>query len=203
VKVVQISYVGMLKKIKSSDEVKGVGGSITKITKTRHGHLRMVLSRETEVTDPNLTTTIYNMIGNNASCTRLSDTSLIEIRDADEESTDDKIIIAIEEHTKSKESIKITDKRKLDRGTQVVTASVPTSVVNNLLKPRLRIGFASCKTRLKTEVKKCFWCQGYGHTRQACTNEERSNFCWKCSKEDHKSEVQRRGQMAVMQRRSI
>lgn len=186
VKADQMSYVDMLKRIKTNDEVKGASETITKITKTRDGHLRMVLSRGTEDSET-LTRAISNAIGNNASCTRLSDTSLIEIRDADEEATDDEIIRAIEEQTKTKGIIKITNKRKIDRGTQIVTALVPTSIVNNLLKDRLRIGFVSCRTRLKTEVKKCFRCQGYGHTRQACTNEERSNLCWKCGEKDHKS----------------
>lgn len=186
VKADQLSYVDMLKRIKTNDEVKGASEAITKITKTRDGHLRMVLSRETEDSET-LTRAISNAIGNNASCTRLSDTALIEIRDADEEATDDEIIRAIEEQTKTKGIIKITNKRKIDRGTQIVTALVPTSIVNNLLKDRLRIGFVSCRTRLKTEVKKCFRCQGYGHTRQACTNEERSNLCWKCGEKDHKS----------------
>jgi len=182
----QMLYAEMLKKIKSSDHMKEIDESISKFTKTKDGSLRMVLSRGTLETE-HLKSAITSTIGNKVNCTRLSDTSTIEIRDADEEATDDEIIKAIEKHTKSKGNIKIVNKRKMERGTQIITASIPTSIANTIINTQLRIGFVNCRTKLKIEVKKCYRCQGYGHTRKDCKNEERSNFCWKCGQDGHKN----------------
>ncbi|KAL5239004.1 hypothetical protein ACI65C_006414 [Semiaphis heraclei] len=186
VKADNMSYADMLKKIKTSGEMKEVGETINGITKTKDGHLRIVLSRETKEIE-NLKTAIKNTIGNEASCTRLSDTAEIEIRDADEEATNEEILEAIEAYTKNKGSAKIINQWKTNRGTQIITASVPTSAINTMLNTRMRIGFVNCRVKRKLEVKKCFRCQGYGHTRVDCTNEERSDHCWKCGVVGHKS----------------
>lgn len=186
VKAGNMPYSEMLKKIKTSDEMKTAGSSINAVTKTKDGLLRMVLNRGTDDID-HLTSAITNSIGSDASCTRLSDTSVIEIRDADEEATDEEIVQAIQTHAKLKGSIKIIKKRKIDRGTQIITVSVPTSVAITLVSSRLRIGYVNCRVRRRIEVKKCFRCQGFGHTRHDCTYEERNNLCWQCGGEGHKS----------------
>lgn len=185
VKAGNMPYAEMLRKVKTSEEVKATSSSINAVTKTRDGHLRIVLNRgSTDIR--NLTTAIASTIGNDATCTRLSDTSVVEIRDADEETTDEEIVLAIQTLTRTKGSVKVLNKRKVDRGTQIITASVPTSAVTSLTSTRLRIGYVNCRVRRKPEANKCFRCQGFGHTRQDCTNEERSNFCWKCGKDGHK-----------------
>lgn len=80
-----------------------------------------MLSRETKEIE-NLKTAIKNTIGNEASC-----------RDADEEATNEETLKSIEVYTKSKGSTKIINKRKIDRGTQIITASVPMSAINTML----------------------------------------------------------------------
>ncbi|KAL4097641.1 hypothetical protein QTP88_022384 [Uroleucon formosanum] len=185
VKTDNMSYADMLKRFKSSGEMQRVGEALNAITKTKDGHLRIVLSRGTNETE-NLQTAIKNIIGNEVSCTRLSDTSIIEIRDADEEATDDEILEAMQMRAGNNASIRIISKRKLDRGTQIITASIPTSKINMILSTRLRIGFVNCRVRRKIEAKKCFRCQGFGHTSADCINEERRNHCWQCGEVGHK-----------------
>lgn len=48
IKAGNMSYADMLKRIKTSSEIKEVGETINGITKTKDGHLRIVLSRETK-----------------------------------------------------------------------------------------------------------------------------------------------------------
>lgn len=181
-----ITYSEMLKKIKGGREMKKVGSNISAVTKTRDGHLRLVLNRGTEDID-NLAKTICSAIGDEASCVTLSDTSTVEIRDADEEASDDEIIRAISSVARTEAPVKIVNKRKDNRGTQIVTATVPTAVANTLVASKLRIGYVNCRVRLKYMVKKCYQCQGFGHTRLECTQEDRSNLCWTCGNEGHKS----------------
>ncbi|KAL4104244.1 hypothetical protein QTP88_019553 [Uroleucon formosanum] len=133
VKTDNMSSADMLKRFKSSGEMQRVGEAINAITKTKDGHLRILLSRGTNETE-NLQIAIKNTIGNEVSCTRLSDTSIIEIRDADEEATDDEILEAMHIRAGNNASIRIISKRKLDRGTQIITASILTM----LPMPRIR-----------------------------------------------------------------
>jgi hypothetical protein len=176
----------MLKKIRTSRDMEGVGGTIHSITKTRDGHLRLVLNRDS-VKFKNLQTAIKTTIGNEVSCTRLTDMATVEIRDADEEATNEEIIQALEAHTKGQGTARVVSKRRTNGGTLVITVTIPTTAMNSLLKTRLRIGFVNCRVKRMVDVQKCFRCQGFGHTRQTCTNDEQSDHCWKCGEEGHKS----------------
>lgn len=186
VKADNISYADMLKKIRTSRDMEGVGGTIHSITKTKDGNLRLVLNREAAEIE-NLQIAIKAAIGNEASCTRLTDRATVEIRDADEEATNEEILQALEAHTKGQGTARIISKRRINRGTQIISASVPMAAMSTLLKTRLRIGFVNCRVKRMIDVLKCFRCQGFGHTRRTCTNDERSDLCWKCGEEGHKS----------------
>lgn len=59
IKVDNMSYADMLKRIKTSIEMKKVGENINGITKTKDGYLTLVLSRETKEIE-NLKTAIKN-----------------------------------------------------------------------------------------------------------------------------------------------
>lgn len=186
VKADNMSYADMLKKIRTSRDMEGVGGTIHSITKTKDGNLRIVLNREAAEIE-NLLIAIKTTIGNEASCTRLTDRATVEIRDADEEATDEEILQALEAHTKGQGTARIISKRRINRGTKIISASVPMAAMSTLLKTRLRIGFVNCRVKRMIDVQKCFRCQGFGHTRRTCTNDERSDLCWKCGEEGHKS----------------
>jgi len=186
VKADNMTYADMLKKIRASRDMEGVSGNIHCITKTRDGHLRLVLNRDS-AEPKNLQTAIKTAIGHEANCNRLTDMATVEIRDADEEATNEEITQALETHTKGHGTAKIVSKRRTNRGTQVITASIPTTAINTLLKTRLRIGFVNCRVKRMVDIQKCFRCQGFGHTRRNCTNDERSDHCWNCGKEGHKS----------------
>jgi len=175
VKAHNMSYADMLKKIRTSTDMEGVGGTIHSITKTKDGNLRIIMNREAAA------------IGNEASCTRLTDSAAVEIRDADEEATNEEILQALEAHTKGQGTAKIISKRKINRGTQIISASVPMAAMSTLLKTRLSIGYVNCRVKRMIDVQKCLRSQGFGHTRRTCTNDERSDLCWKCGEEGQKS----------------
>lgn len=52
--------------------------------------------------------------------------------------------------------IQILKQRRVKRGTQIVTISVPTSAVNKLVNTRLIIGYVNGRVRQRIEVKKCY-----------------------------------------------
>lgn len=52
---------------------------------------------------------------------------------------------------------------------------------------RIQIGWVNCRVRRWVEVPKCFRCLAYGHTKRECDGPDRSKTCWRCGKDNHKS----------------
>lgn len=137
-----MSYADMLKKIRTSRDMEGVGGTIHSITKTKDGNLRIVLNREAAEIE-NLQIAIKTTIGNEASCTRLTDRATVEIRDADEEATNEEILQALEAHNKGQGTARIISKRRINRGLAVDSESANHDVLNaTALGTRPRIALA-------------------------------------------------------------
>lgn len=126
-------------------------------------------------------------IGDNAKAIKLKDSSKLVISDVDEEATNEDIMEAILAKTGSSQHIKIDRKTKIGRGVQLVTVSLPTNAARLLTESNLRIGYVNSRTKILREVKKCFNCQGFGHSKADCTGNDRANLCWKCGKQGHKS----------------
>lgn len=186
VKAGNLSYSEMLRKIKAGTEVQALGNNISSVNEKRGGHLRVVLDKKATGAE-DLSRAISSAVGNSSTCIRHSHTSRIEIKDVDAEATDDEIVQAISKVSSPAINVKILSKRKVGRGTQIVTVSIPASIAKKLLSDRLRIGYVNCRVRCIIEVKKCFRCQDYGSSRDNCKASDRSNLCWKCGSEGHKS----------------
>lgn len=176
----------MLKRIKKDEAVQGIGKNFSKVSMTKAGHLRVVLSRAAEE-EGKIAEALAKAVGNNAKAINLKDTSRILISDVDEEATNEDIMEAILAKTGTSQQITIVRKTKIGRGVQLVTVSLPTNAARTLTESKLRIGYVNCRTKIMREVKKCFKCQGFGHVRSDCAEEDRTNLCWKCGNHGHKS----------------
>jgi len=91
VKAGDMNYSEMFKKIKNGKEVQSLGDSISAVSETRSGHLRVVLNRKTTDTEE-LSKAITRAIGDETICTKLTDCTRMEIRDVDEEATEEEIV---------------------------------------------------------------------------------------------------------------
>jgi len=120
----------------------------------------VVLNRKATDTEE-LSNAITRAIGDETTCTKLTDSTRIEIRDVDEEATEDEIVQAISKATELPTSVTVLHTRKVGRGTKTVTVSVPTPTAYTLASTRLRVGYVNCRVRPKIEVKKCFKCHVY------------------------------------------
>lgn len=94
VKAGEMKYLEMLKRIKNGKEVQSLSNNIGAVSETRSGHLRVVLSRETKDIEE-LSNTITRAVGSDTICTRLADTTRVEIRDVDEEVDEEEIVQTI------------------------------------------------------------------------------------------------------------
>lgn len=180
-----LSYSDMLKKIKADKEVQAVSANFSTVSMTKAGHLRVVLNKATG-NGEKISRTLQRAVGENAKSVTLKDKTTVQISDVDEEATNEDILTAITERAGIIEEVNITSKRKVGRGVQLIYATIPTSAVHKVI-PRLRIGYTNCKVRQIINVKKCFKCQGFGHTRANCTGKEVTDQCWRCGETGHKS----------------
>ena len=60
-----------------------------------------------------------------------------------------------------------------------------TAAMTLLRKGRIKIGYFSYRVRKRIVVPRCFRCQGFGHLKKDCKDEERSALCRKYGKPDH------------------
>jgi len=181
-----VPYTDMLKRIKENEAVQGIGKNFNKVSMTKAGHLRVVLNRGTEE-EGKIAETLAKAIGDNAKAINLKDSSRILISDVDEGASNEDIMEAILAKTGSLQHTTIDRKTKIGRGVQLVMISLSTSAAKLITGSKLRIGYVNCRTKLMKEVKKCFKCQGFGHVRADCIDDDRAKLCWRCGKQGHKS----------------
>lgn len=161
-----LKYSDMLKRIMSGKEVQALENNINAVRETKGGHCSSLRGWRN----------LYKAV----------DKIRLEIKDVDEEATDEDIVQAIQAGTSTWTWVKILNRRRAGRGIQAFIVSVPTPVANGLLSTKLRVGYVNCRVRCITEVRKCNRCQGYGHARDSCTATDCSNLCLKCGREGHK-----------------
>jgi len=149
--------------MKLNKGVQDEGHNINSVNKTRNGHLRIESRWDAKNID-SLTHAISQATSSGASCTKLTDTTKLEIRDVDEEASDEEVLQAISATARVSVVPPSLTKRNTGRGTQTIVVTVPTSIVARLTAATLRIGYVNCSVRNITDVKKCYKCQGFGHT---------------------------------------
>ncbi|KAG5899116.1 hypothetical protein JTB14_021619 [Gonioctena quinquepunctata] len=50
---------------------------------------------------------------------------------------------------------------------------------------KIKIGWIQCRVRKRVSLQRCFRCHLFGHRKEDCSNEDRSNLCLKCTKTGH------------------
>ncbi|KAL5237091.1 hypothetical protein ACI65C_004501 [Semiaphis heraclei] len=182
-----LTYAEMLKKIRQDTSIQSEEHNVDAVSKTANGQLRIVLNRKANNPD-HFVKAISQAIGNGTTTKTFGDSSQIEILDIDEEATVEEILLAVTSSTGVPVSPKLLRVRKLaKRGIKSAVVVVPSSIVAKLCTKKLRIGYVSCRVRRWTEVKNCYKCQNFGHTRSSCEGPERSNQCWRCGIDGHRS----------------
>jgi len=109
-------------------------------------------------------------------------TVAVEIRGLDTDATPEDLAAAISARTANaltKQSIKTIKPGQGGKSTAVVLLSARAA--NELVTgPRLRIGWASCSTRIRYPMIRCTRCFDFGHRRNTCTGPDRTGICLNC-----------------------
>lgn len=82
--------------------------------------------------------------------------------------------------------LKVVSMRPTRNGNQtatvVLTKDAAKKVVN---RGTIKIGWVCCRVRKRVSLQRCYRCHLFGHKREECENEDRSDLCLKCLKPGH------------------
>lgn len=187
-KVQGLTYADMLKRIKQGEDAKDVAPKVSKIRKTKDGHLLIELQKGVKA--DSVESALKGAIQDSGEIRRLSPTVTLEVLDIDGVSTlqEVKDALVAELGAEHAESIKTRTIRPGYRGTQIAVITVPAELARGLLNGRkIRVGFVIVRIREKGGIPRCFNCLQYGHLSAKCDKpqEKRPKRCFNCGDTEH------------------
>lgn len=111
----------------------------------------------------------------------------LHIKGMDEITTEEEIILALQEVGISKDVVEVKNLRPMQRGsTRAATLIMAPAAAEKLLAVQtVRVGLASCIVRERLEVPTCFRCWESGHVAEKCSGTDRSKSCKNCGQDGH------------------
>ncbi|XP_017478968.1 PREDICTED: uncharacterized protein LOC108368603 [Rhagoletis zephyria] len=174
------SYADILKKVKSDENFKSFGDSVSKIRRTQKGDLLIELAKSCPKS-AELKALVSATLGDDASVKTFTHRILVECKDIDEVTTKEEVYNAIKSlpGLEGIESSDITGLRPAYAGTQTATISLPAPKAKKLIQlGKVKVGWDNCRIRERVQLKKCFKCLQYGHMSRNCGSSfDRSNQC--------------------------
>ena len=90
----------------------------------------------------------------------------------------------------AKENFEVTLTKVNARGLRLVIVKLEERHAMKLVEAvKLRVGWVRCRVRLRTEVRRCYKCLGFGHWTSQCKGPDRHDLCFRCGTEGHKSAI--------------
>ncbi|KAG5894308.1 hypothetical protein JTB14_015548 [Gonioctena quinquepunctata] len=76
--------------------------------------------------------------------------------------------------------------RPTQSGNQTATIAMNRKIAEEVTNTgKIKIGWIQCRVRKRVSLQRCFRCHLFGHRKEDCSNEDRSNLCLKCTKTGH------------------
>lgn len=154
--------------------------------KTNNKYLRLELDRGVENTDK-IIQVLSKVIGTEARIMKFIDTATFEIKDINQEATEDKILQAVNERYGNSEEVHMLRWWTTTCGTQTAVVRVPIKETPNEQNRRIRIGYVNWRVKATKEAERCYKCQEFGHTRKTCEGSDKTLKSWKYGGDGHKS----------------
>ncbi|KAM8719900.1 hypothetical protein ACLKA7_006024 [Drosophila subpalustris] len=140
------SYADMLRVVKSDPSLKHLSGDVQGVRKTAKGDLLLRLSKKPAHSPEELQEAVGKALGNRAVVKKLSEMSLLEIRDLDELVTKEEVLEAVRGATNDLTITidMIRSLRAMRDGSQIATLNMPATKAKSLADlGKIRIGWAS------------------------------------------------------------
>ncbi|KAK9718508.1 hypothetical protein QE152_g23129 [Popillia japonica] len=180
-------YSDLLKSVKENVDLDRVGVQVKTIKRTSAGDLMLEVRGDRKHAGA-LKEAINKKINNTVSI--INNDITLHVLDIDASLTKEAVERTLITSVGSREAQSITVKsmRPTRDGNQIATISASRATANAILKRgRIRIGWVDCRVRERIEVIRCFKCLEFGHTKNSCKGEDRSNHCLNCNQAGHQA----------------
>lgn len=174
----------LLKTIRRTVDPKVTGNAITKMRRTGKNELLIEINGGTDSAE-NVRAEVERSLGSDAKVRKLEETSPVEIRDLDEETTKEEILDAVNAYAGGS-TARVVSMRKVFGGAQTALVVLPSTEAKRLCaEGRLRVGLVYARIR-HTEIReRCYRCLSFGHWARSCGGVDRSACCFRCGAEGH------------------
>lgn len=176
------SYAETLKRIKENLKGSADADRVTKVSRTRAGHVLMRVQGEVEP----LATILRDKVG--ISKVKSGARTVLYIKGMDGIITEDEVKKEIDTQMGCRgDEVEVRNLRPLNfEGTQAATLLVAKATANKILAAgKIRIGLSSCPVRERIDVQACFKCWEPGHRAAQCRGPDRAKLCRRCGEEGH------------------
>lgn len=178
----------LLKTVRSGVNPEVTGNSIGRLRKTRNGDLLVVINGGNGPAET-VKAEITRALGAGATVRKLENSSVVEIRDLDAETTKEEVLNAVNSTCKEGNS-KLVSLRKVVDDTQTAVVSLQSMAAKRLCESgRLRVGLVYARVRPTELPPRCFRCLAFGHVLEDCKGPDRSRCCWRCGDAGHFRQV--------------
>ncbi|XP_055584801.1 uncharacterized protein LOC129737665 [Uranotaenia lowii] len=190
VKAPEGTYADVLRQMRTSDRLVGLGGDVRRIRRTHSGEMILELRRGSQIKSSEYSALTQEIVGGAAEIRALSTTVTVRVKNLDEIATDVEVQNALRDLCKigtDQISVRMRDGPPRS-GTQVAFVKLPVAAANAALKcGRLKVGWSICQIAIPQQPERCFRCVEYGHKSFACKGADRSGLCWRCGEAGHQA----------------
>lgn len=179
-------YADVLRDLKKKVDPGSHSVDVSGIRRIRAGALLVEISKGSKAED--LRQAVFSALEGQAVVRTTMQSVTIKIVDMDEVTDEEELRAAIIEATSNIEFqlINIRSLRTVFWETKKAVVTLPAGTADKLLKAgRLKVDWARCRVRERTQVTRCFRCLGFGHVAANCKSEDRSTACRLCGLNDH------------------
>lgn len=178
------SYSDVLRSIKAKVKPEDTGAEIKTIRKTRDGKVLLEVKGRSSL--GSFTQALEDAVGTLGSVKSMVPMKSLEVRDLDCLTERGEVEQALKRDLGDIAGLRVGLTTPNSRSQMAAIVDLPEQAAARLLKQgRIRIGWVSCRVKLRTEVKRCFKCLSFGHESGSCAGPDRSKACFRCGKEGH------------------
>lgn len=184
VKLAGEDFPALLKTVRQKVDPGVTGNSIGKLRKTNAGDLLVEINGGSDSAEV-VRAELVRSLGPEARVRKLENSSAVEIRDLDAETTRDEVLEAVG-GPGGPGDVRLVSLRQMYGGAQAAIVSLPAMEAKRLCSAgRLRVGLVYARVRSIELPDRCYRCLAFGHVRRDCTDVVRENSCRRCGNAGH------------------